>query len=173
MESEEVHIRAKAVHVTPISEIVENPKNPNRHSPEQIERLSELIKYQGFRNPLVVSERTGFLVVGHGRLQAAKKLGLKELPVMVQQFKDEAQEYSYLVSDNAISEWAELDFSKINQDFLDLGPELDVDMLGIKDFKIEPLDKLEETLPKDKKSSLIKCPLCEIQFDLKEVKRSG
>ena len=55
-------------------ELIENPKNPNRHPEKQIEILAKLIKSQGFRRPIVVSNRSGFVTVGHGRLLAAKYL---------------------------------------------------------------------------------------------------
>ena len=55
----EVIIQSKDIQMVDIEKIVPNPKNANRHSIEQIERLVKLIKYQGFRNPLIVSKRTG------------------------------------------------------------------------------------------------------------------
>lgn len=135
-----MEIRAKEIQVVDIDSLVLNPKNNNKHPKEQIERLSKLIAYQGFRNPVVVSKRTGFVLAGHGRIEAAKMAGLKDVPVMYQDFENEAQEYAYLTSDNAIGHWSELDLSAINTEMLDLGPDFDIDLLGIKDFVIEPLD---------------------------------
>lgn len=135
-----MEIKSKDIRLVHIASLVNNPKNNNKHPKEQIERLSKLIQYQGFRNPVVVSNRTGFVVAGHGRIEAAKKLGLKEVPVMYQDFENEAQEYAYLTSDNAIASWAELDLSAVNTEMLDLGPDFDIDLLGIKDFVIEPMD---------------------------------
>jgi hypothetical protein len=131
-------IQAKEIQVVDIDSLVLNPKNNNIHPKEQIERLAKLIKYQGFRNPVVVSNRTGFVLAGHGRIEAAKLAGLKEVPAMFQDFDNEAQEYAYLTSDNAIALWAELDLGAVNTEMLDLGPDFDVDMLGIKDFVIDP-----------------------------------
>jgi hypothetical protein len=138
-----MEIKSKDITVTPIGKLVFNPKNNNKHPKEQIDRLAQLIEYQGFRNPIVVSTRTGFVVAGHGRIEAAKKLGIKEVPVMFQDFENEAQEYAYLTSDNAIALWAELDLSKVNIEMLDLGPDFDIDLLGIEKFTIEPLEKFE------------------------------
>jgi hypothetical protein len=135
-----MEIKSKDITVTPIGKLVFNPKNNNKHPKEQIDRLAQLIEYQGFRNPIVVSTRTGFVVAGHGRIEAAKKLGIKDVPVMFQDFESEAQEYAYLTSDNAIAAWAELDLSAVNTQMLDLGPDFDIDLLGIKDFVIEPMD---------------------------------
>jgi DNA modification methylase len=142
-------IQAKEIQLVDIDSLVLNPKNNNKHPKEQIERLAKLIQYQGFRNPVVVSKRTGFVLAGHGRIEAAKIAGLKEIPTMFQEFDNEAQEYAYLTSDNAIASWAELDLSAVNTDMLDLGPDFDIDMLGIKDFVIEPIEKFEPQSDED------------------------
>lgn len=134
-------IKANEIKIVPIKEIKLNPKNRNKHPSDQIERLSKIIEYQGFRNPLIISSRTGLVVAGHGRYEAAKKLKLKEVPVMIQDFENEEQEYAAQVSDNAIAAWAELDLSGINTDLGDLGPDFDIDLLGIKGFEIEPADR--------------------------------
>lgn len=144
-----MEIKANAIKVVDIDSLVPNPKNNNKHPKEQIERLAKLIKYQGFRNPLVVSNRSGFVLCGHGRIEAAKLAGLKEVPVMFQDFDNEAQEYAYLTSDNAIASWSELDLSMVNTEMLDLGPDFDVDLLGIKDFVIEPIEKFESQSDED------------------------
>jgi len=132
-----MEIKAKDIRLVDVDSLIPNPKNNNKHPKEQIERLAKLIKYQGFRNPLVVSNRSGFVLCGHGRIEAAKLAGLKQVPVMYQDFESEAQEYAYLTSDNAIASWAELDLSAVNTEMLDLGPDFDVDLLGIKDFVID------------------------------------
>lgn len=120
-----------------IEKIKPNPKNPNKHSPEQIERLTKIIKYQGWRHPIIVSNRSGMVVVGHGRLEAAKRLNLLTVPVHYQDFVDEDQERAFLVSDNAIALWAELDLSMVNSDIGEFDPSFDIDLLGIRDFTLD------------------------------------
>jgi hypothetical protein len=132
-----------------LHKIIPNPKNPNNHSDKQIERLSKLIEYQGQRHPIIVSKRSGFVVVGHGRLDSIKKLGWEKAAVNYQDFENEAQEYAFVVSDNAISEWSELDLSMVNSEMLDFGPDFDVDLLGIEDFVIEPIEKFEPQADED------------------------
>ncbi len=134
--------KAKEIKLVAIEEIVANPKNANKHSPEQIERLKKIISYQGFREPLVISTRSGFLVCGHGRLEAAKSLGVKELPCIYQDFKDEAQEYAHMVADNEIARWANLDEEKLKNDLKDFKLE-DLDVLGLLDTKF--LDEITPT----------------------------
>lgn len=127
-----MEIKAKEIHMVDVQDIVPHPKNPHNHSDEQIDRLAEIIKYQGFRSPLQISKQTGYLIVGHGRLDAAKRLGFDKVPVIFQDFSDTDQEYAHMVADNAIGkdEWAALDFSGINAELENLGPDLDLDMFG-------------------------------------------
>jgi hypothetical protein len=119
------------------SKIIPNPKNPNSHPKDQIQRLSKIIEYQGQRHPIIISKRSGFLVVGHGRLEAIKELGWEKIAVSYQDFENEAQEYSFVVSDNAIASWSELDLGKVNHEMLDLGPDFDLEFLGIENFKLD------------------------------------
>lgn len=146
-----MEIRSKQINIVSVESLDFHPKNMHIHTDEQIERLVKLIEYQGWRNPIIVQKGTNLVIAGNGRLIAAKKMGLKEVPVIEQEFESEAQLYAYMVSDNAIGkdQWARLDLSQINKDFLDLGPDLDIEMLGLKDFVIEPLDKLEPLTDED------------------------
>lgn len=128
-------IKSKDIQIVDIESLVNNPKNNNKHPKGQIERLAKLIKHHGFRNPIVISNRTGFVVAGHGRVEAAKLAGLKEVPVMRQDFDNEASEYAYLTSDNAIAGWATLDMEMVNAELLNF-PELDIELLGIEDFQV-------------------------------------
>lgn len=121
-----------------VHKLIPNPKNPNKHSKEQIERLSKIIDYQGQRSPIVVSNQTGFITKGHGRLEAMKFLNWEKVAVDFQDYENEAQEYADIVADNAIAEWSNLDLAQINMDIVDFGPELDLDNLGLKEFFIDP-----------------------------------
>ncbi len=118
-----------------------HPKNPNQHPPDQIARLAKILEYQGWRYPIKISNRSGFVTSGHGRIEAAWLNGWNEVPVNYQDYESEEQEYADVVADNAIASWSDLNISSINIEIAALGPELDVDLLGIKDFVIEPADK--------------------------------
>lgn len=128
-----------------VNSLIPHPKNMHIHSDEQIERLIKIIEYQSFRTPLTVQKGTNLIVCGHGRLMAAKKMGMDRVPVIYQEFESDEQLYAHIVADNAIGKdsWAKLDLSQINKDIIDLGPDLDIDLLGLKDFVIEPLEKFE------------------------------
>lgn len=144
-----------------IATLKPNAKNKNKHSAEQVERLAELIKFHGWRIPIVVSKRSGLIVCGHGRLLAAKKLKLKQVPVSFQDFESEEAEQTFGISDNAIAAWAELDLSAINMELPEWGPDFPIDMLGLKDFELEPAEKIynekeiDENLETDHE-----CPSC-------------
>lgn len=144
-------IKSVSIEMVSVNELVPHPKNMHEHPQEQIDRLCKIIEYQGFRTPLTVQRGTNLIVTGHGRLMAAKQLGMSEVPVSYQEFESEEMLYAHIVADNAIGKdtWATLDLGKINSDIIDLGPELDLDMLGLKDFVVEPLDKLEPQCDED------------------------
>lgn len=157
-----MEIKSKEIEIVPIEQIVPSPKNPNKHPKEQIERLSKIVDFQGFRIPLIISNRSGFLVSGHGRLEMAKLKGIKELPVMYQDFESEAQEYSFIVSDNEIAKWASTDLSMVNAEMLEFGPDFNIEMLGLKEFAIEPIEKFE--MEDELKEDMNKKYLLEITF---------
>lgn len=146
---ENIKIHCSYDELVPISEIKINLKNRNKHPEEQIIRLKDIIKYNGVRRCVTVSKRSGLLVVGHGRIDAMKRLGMTHAPVNFQDYESEEAEYADAVADNAIGLWAELDLAGINSDLCDLGPDFDLDMLGIKDFVLDIAEKLEPGCDED------------------------
>jgi len=139
-----MQIHCKFDELKSLDDLQEHPKNRNKHSKEQIERLAKLYNYQGIRHPIIVSKKSGFIVAGHGRKAAAKILDLKEFPVVYQDFENDDQEYAFIQSDNAIALWAELDLSGINADIPELGDDFSIDLLGIKKFTTDFFDKYEQ-----------------------------
>ena len=125
------------------------PKNRNSHSKEQIERLGKLYEFHGIRHPIIVSNLSGHIVAGHGRREAAVRAKIKEFPVVFQDFTDDVAEYAFIQADNAIALWAELDLSGINSDIGELGPDFDLDLLGIKNFTLDASEKLEPGCDED------------------------
>lgn len=161
-------VRCEYKKLVPLSELKPHPKNRNTHPSDQIDRLARVIEYQGWRHPIIISNLSGFIVAGHGRLAAAQKLKLKEAPVEYQDFENEEQEYAFLVSDNAIALWAELDFSGINADVGDLGPDFDIDWLGIKNFMIDPSEIENASVELDEKDFQEfqhRCPKCDFEWN--------
>lgn len=95
--------------IVDVATLVPNPKNPNQHPDAQIQLLGRIIRQTGWRQPITVSKRSGFIVKGHGRLSAALLEGMKQAPVDYQNYTNEAEEYADLVADNRIAELAETD----------------------------------------------------------------
>jgi len=71
-------------------ELIENPRNPNSHPQEQIKALAYIIQSTGWRKPITVSNRSGYVVSGHGRLKAALLFGAEKVPVDYQNYANEA-----------------------------------------------------------------------------------
>lgn len=166
-------IHCKYDELKSLNELLDHPKNRNTHSPSQIERLAKLFSYHGVRHPIIVSKRSGHIVAGHGRKLAALEAGFSQFPVVFQDFDSEEQEYAFIQSDNAIASWAELDFAGINDDLPDLGPDFDLEMLGIKDFALDISEKLEAPIVKDSSKELDqndfnefdhRCPKCGFEW---------
>ncbi len=104
-----IPIHCAYTRLVPVSELRPHPMNANTHPPEQVRILAKIIDRTGWRAPITVSNRSGFIVAGHGRLQAALALGLSEVPADFQDFASEADELAHLLADNAIADMAELD----------------------------------------------------------------
>ena len=118
--------------------LVANPRNPNRHPEDQIKLLAKIIAHQGWRAPIVVSKRSGFIVVGHGRLAAAKLLGCDTVPVDYQEFDTESDEWAHLLADNRLAELAETDGAVLKDVLLELDTgDFDMDMSGFVDEEME------------------------------------
>ena len=119
-----------------------NPANPNRHSAHQIQLLASIIQDQGWRNPVTVSKRSGLIVRGHGRLEAALLIGCETIPVDEQDYASEAEELADLLADNRLSELAELDEDDLRRVLASIGesdPDFDLELTGFMDDEIRKL----------------------------------
>lgn len=131
--------------IVDIVKLVGNPRNPNTHTEEQIELLARIIKGQGWRKPITVSNRSGFIVSGHGRLQAAVKLGLTEAPVDYQDYANEAEEWADLVADNRIAELSEINEDLLGELLNDINDtDIDILLTGYDYDEIESLLAIEQ-----------------------------
>lgn len=123
-----------------ITALVPNPRNPNQHSNKQIELLAKIIKNQGWRAPITVSTRSGFIVRGHGRLLAAQLLGVSQVPVDRQDYATEAEEWADLIADNRIAELSQIDDSLLASLMAELNTgDFDVSLTGFSDKQIDNL----------------------------------
>lgn len=123
-----------------VDELIPHPKNPNTHPQNQIKILAQNIRYHGWRHPIVVSKLSGYIVAGHGRLEAAKELGVSIIPVEFQNFSSEDNELAVLVGDNRLAELSSLDLNGL-QDIVDGFKETSFDTI-LAGFEPADLDAL-------------------------------
>lgn len=95
--------------IIPIETLKPNPKNPNHHPDSQIQLLGQIIKSNGWRAPITVSNQSGYIVKGHGRLEAALAAGLTLAPVDYQNYASESEEMADLAADNRLAELSSMD----------------------------------------------------------------
>ncbi len=137
--------------IVDVAKLVPNPKNPNQHPDSQIQLLGRIIRQAGWRQPITVSKRSGFIVKGHGRLAAALLEGMKEAPVDYQNYTSEAEEYADLVADNRIAELAETDNKLLADIFAEIDTgEIPMELTGYTEDEVEGLvTALSEALHND------------------------
>jgi DNA modification methylase len=95
---------------TPITELYPYPHNARTHSKHQIRQIAESIREFGFTNP-VLKDRKNTIIAGHGRVQAAEMLGIKEVPTVRLDQLTEDQIRAYVLADNKLAENAGWDHS--------------------------------------------------------------
>jgi len=132
----------------PVS-LVEHPRNYNTHPAEQIRLLAKIIKHQGWRNPITVSKRSGYVVKGHGRLAAAMLLKCEEVPIDLQDYKDEASELADMIADSRIAELAEADQDELNKLLKDDSfNDFDIELTGFtSDFLNQEAETSQDSQP--------------------------
>lgn len=139
--------RALAVSYRPIESIQPDAGNPRSHKPPQVAAIARSIKTFGFNVPLLV-DAAGQLIAGHGRLAAAMKLGLKEVPTIELGHLSELQRQAYMIADNRLTDLSRWDDHLLGAVLRDLSvAELDFELdaigfsVGEIDFKIEGLNE--------------------------------
>ena len=93
---------ADKVERRPVASLINSEYNSRTHSDDQVDQIVASIKEFGFTNPVLVDE-TGTLIAGHGRVMAAKRLGLEEVPVMVASGWTDVQKRAYIIADNKLA----------------------------------------------------------------------
>ncbi len=137
---------------TPIDELVPYDNNPRTHSAVQIERLVNSLKEFGFTNPILVDDDCN-VIAGHGRLEAAKIVGLKTVPTITLSHLSEDQRRAYVIADNQLALNSGWDDDLLQSELQALGDAgFDLSLLGwgddIPSFAEEPdysaLDDLDD-----------------------------
>ena len=122
-----------------VAEIVPYSRNSRTHSNAQIEQIAASITQFGFTSPLLVDE-TNTLIAGHGRLEAAKRLHMAELPAILLTGLSDAQKQALRIADNRIPLSAAWDDALLHAELTDLRDAgFDLSLTGFADDELSAL----------------------------------
>src|ERR1700693_791734 len=97
-----LHSMAKQIEQWVIDKLIPWARNPRTHSEAQVAQIAASIAEFGFNSPILVDSKAG-IIAGHGRLLAARKLQLTEVPVIVLDHLTETQKRAYIIADNQLA----------------------------------------------------------------------
>ena len=118
-------------------------KNPRKISGKAIEKVAESIEKYGFNQPVVVNQ-DNVICVGHTRWNAAKKLGLRTVPVL-QKTMTEEQFKKYNIADNKVAEFSQWDYDLLSEQILNMKMEnIEIKEIGFENFELENILKYSE-----------------------------
>ena len=160
-----------------VANLIPYARNSRTHSDVQVSQIAASIKEWGWTVPVLI-EADGGLIAGHGRILAAQKLGIEDVPCMIAEGWSEAQKRAYIIADNKLALNAGWDDDALKIELAELG-DLDFD-LTLTGFDIEEMaqifdepdfapgteddqGKLDELAPK-----MVTCPHCAAEWDLRE-----
>jgi len=116
-----------------VESLIPYARNARTHSDEQVAQLAASIKEWGWTTPVLVDE-DGQIIAGHGRVMAARKLGIEHVPVMIARGWTEAQRRAYVLADNQLAANAGWDMDLLKVELSDLDVEgFDLDLIGFDD----------------------------------------
>lgn len=136
---------AKEIKWQSVDKLIPYAKNARTHSDEQVAQIAGSIKEFGFNNPVLV-DKEGSIIAGHGRLMAARKLGMDKVPVVELDHLTEAQRKAYVLADNRIALNSGWDTSMLSLELQDLKDDIDLSLLGFDPDELDQLlNPVEET----------------------------
>lgn len=121
-----------------VETLIPYAKNARTHSDEQVAQIAGSIKEFGFNNPVLV-DKDNSVIAGHGRLMAARKLGIDKVPVVQLDHMTEAQRKAYVLADNRIALNSGWDAGMLSLELKDIEADIDLSLLG---FDADELDAL-------------------------------
>src|SRR5579862_5110858 len=134
-----LHSMAKHIELWLIDKLITWARNPRTHSDAQVAQIAASIAEFGFNNPILVDAKSG-IIAGHGRLLAARKLGLTEVPVIVLNHLTEAQKRAYVIADNQLALNAGWDEELLRVELASLqDEEFNLDLIGFEDAELARL----------------------------------
>jgi DNA modification methylase len=147
----------RQIEIWPTGKLRAYDRNARMHSPEQVAQIAASIREFGFVNPILVDSGAG-VIAGHGRLLAARLLGLEEVPVVVLDHLSDTQRRAYIIADNKLAMNAGWNLELLAQEVRELEREaFDLDLIGFSESEMaellvigdtpEAVDEVEEAIP--------------------------
>lgn len=142
----------------PIGELIPYENNP-RNNEDAVSKVAASIREFGFRVPIIV-DKNNVIVAGHTRLKAAELLELETVPVIRADDLTDEQIKAYRLADNKTAEFADWDFSKLEEELAELS-EIDMTAFGFEEIEIKEKEAPEEFEEFDEEiHTEHKCPKC-------------
>lgn len=124
------------------SELIPYINNARTHDEAQIKKIQSSIREFGFINPVIIDDKNN-IIAGHGRVQAALKEGITEVPCIKESHLSEYQKKAYILADNKLAELSGWDFNLLANEIEELkNSDIDIDMLGFDEKEL--LELIEE-----------------------------
>ena len=130
---------AERIELWPVGRLQPYAKNARTHSDEQVDQIAASMREFGFTNPILVDSADG-IIAGHGRLMAAKRLGLDQVPVIVLDHLTDAQRRAYILADNKLALNAGWDNAMLAEEMKNLqGEGYDLSVIGFSEDELGDL----------------------------------
>jgi ParB-like chromosome segregation protein Spo0J len=149
-----------------VADLIPYARNSRTHSEEQVTQIAASIKEFGFLNPVIIDGEKG-IIAGHGRVMAAKKLGMTEVPAVEASHLTDAQRRAYIIADNKLALNAGWDEEMLRVEFAELSDlGFDLDLTG---FSLDEIGELnigdlpEKELDSEKYTTKIETPIYEMK----------
>ena len=160
-----------------VEKLIPYAANSRTHSDAQVAQIAASIREFGFTNPILINgENT--IIAGHGRLMAARKLGMEEVPAIVLDYLSKAQQKALVIADNQLALNAGWNMDMLKAEIEGLNFEsFDLELLGFSSEELERLlsEPMFEPGTEDDQGKLDKldpkmviCPKCQHEFDSRE-----
>lgn len=122
-----------------VESLIPYARNSRTHSDEQVAQIAASIREFGWTNPILVDGENG-IIAGHGRLLAARKLKMSQVPVIQLDGMTDTQKKAYIIADNKLSDNSDFDSEMLALELTDLHSEdFDIGLIG---FNADELTKL-------------------------------
>lgn len=155
-----------------LDSLIPYARNSRTHSEEQVAQIAASIREFGFTNPVLVDAEGG-IIAGHGRVMAARKLGMTKVPVIELGHLTETQRRAYVIADNKLALNAGWDEELLRLELEDLAADgFDITLTGFDSVPAEveflPSDENEHGRLDELDPMMVSCPHCGKEFDARQ-----